>query len=68
MIEKAKHNYYNDLVLNNKNNSHKLWKIKHSLNSIKTKRESPSKKLPDGDGNVLLNDLDISNKSNNFFC
>ena len=31
MIEKAKRNYYNNLVLNNKNNSNKLWKIIHSL-------------------------------------
>ena len=38
IIEKVKHNYYNDLVLNNKNNSNKLWKIIHSLSNIKIKR------------------------------
>ena len=67
MIEKAKRNYYNDLVLDNKNNSNKLWKIIHSLSNIKTKGQSPEK-LHNGDSNVLLNDLDISNKLNSFFA
>ena len=53
MIAKAKRNYYNDLVLDNKNNSNKLWKIMHSLSNIKTKGQSP-KKLHNDDGNVLL--------------
>ena len=33
IIEKAKRNYYYDLVPDNKNNSSKLWKIIHSLNT-----------------------------------
>ena len=67
IIGKAKRNYYHDLVLDNKNNSNKLWKIINSLSNIKTKGQSP-KKLHNGDGNVLLNDLDISNKLNSFFA
>ena len=67
-IKKAKRNYYNDLVLDNKNNSNKLWKIICCLSNIKIKRQSPPKKLHDGDGNVLLNGLHISYKLNSFFC
>ena len=68
MIEKPKHNYYNGLVLDNKNNSNKLWKIIHSLSYIKIKQHYHPKKLYNGDGNVLLNDLDISEKRNILFA
>ena len=61
MIEKAKCNYYNNLVLDNKNKSNKLLKIIHSLSIIKTKQHF-LKKLHNSDDNVLLNDLDISTK------
>ena len=66
MIKKTKRNYYDDLVLDNKNNSNKLWKIIHSLSNIKTKQQFSLKKLHNGEHNVLLNDLDISIKLNSF--
>ena len=66
-IEKAKQKYYNELIIENKSNSDKIWKIVNELVNLKPSQQVDINQLNTKTGEVITNPAAISENLNAYF-
>ena len=67
-IEKAKQKYYNELIIENKSNSGKTWKIVNELLNLKPSQQVDINQLNTKTGEVITNPAAISENLNAYFA
>ena len=67
-IEKAKQKYYNELIIENKSNSGKIWKIGNKLVNLKPSQLVDINQLNTKTGEVITNPAAISENLNAYFA
>ena len=67
-IEKAKQKYYNELIIENKSNSGKIWKIVNELVDSKPSQQVGINQLNTKTGEVITNPAAISENLNAYFA
>ena len=67
-IEKAKQKYYNELIIENKSNSGKIWKIVNELVNLKPSQQVDINQLNTKTGEVITNPVAISENLNAYFA
>ena len=67
-IEKAKQKYYNELIIENKSNSGKIWKIVNELVNLKPSQQVDINQLNTKTGEVITNPAAISENLNAYFA
>ena len=67
-IEKAKQKYYNELIIENKSNSAKIWKIVNELVNLKPSQQVDINQLNTKTGEVITNPATISENLNAYFA
>ena len=67
-IEKAKQKYYNELIIENKSNSGKIWKIVNELVNLKPSQQVDFNQLNTKTGKVIINPAAISANLNAYFA
>ena len=66
-IEKAKQKYNNELIIENKTDSGKIWKIVNELVNLKPSKQVDIKQLNTKTGDVITNHAAISENLNAYF-
>ena len=67
-IEKAKQKYYSELIVENKSNSSKIWKIVNELVNLKPSKQVDINQLKTKTGDVITNSAAISENLNAYFA
>ena len=67
-IEKAKQKYYNELIIENKSNSGKIWKILNDLVNSKPSQQVDINQLNTETGELITNPVAISENLNAYFA
>ena len=67
-IEKAKQKYYNELIIENKSNSGKIWKIVNELVNLKPSQQVDINQLNTKTGEMITNPTAISENPNAYFA
>ena len=67
-IEKAKQKYYNELIIENKSNSGKIWKIVNELVNLEPSQQVDINQLNTKIGEVITNPAAISENLNAYFA
>ena len=67
-IEKAKQKYYNELIIESKSNSSKIWKIMNELVNLKPSQQFDINQLHTKTGEVITNPAAISENLNAYFA
>ena len=67
-IEKARQKYYNELIIENKSNSDKIWKIVNEFVNLKPSQQVDINQLNTKTGEVITNPAAISENLNAYFA